>query len=60
MDDDRPPTFAEQIDAVQWACVRAVTMARAEGMTLAAAATLRRRLNAAIETLRMLERGEQQ
>ena len=56
-DEPRPPTLTQQIDAVQWAWAHAREIAQRWKLRPAETEEIVRRLDAAIETLRMLERG---
>jgi hypothetical protein len=56
MTDDHP-TLAEQIDAVQWAEARIEAILPGAGLGAKQLQDLRRRLEAAVETLRTLEFG---
>jgi hypothetical protein len=51
------PTLAEQIDAVQWAEARIEAILPAGDLSAKKLQDLRRRLEAAVETLRTLEFG---
>jgi hypothetical protein len=64
MTDDEPPTLEEQIEAVEWAevhCSTVAATAKRKGyhQQRDLAREFRRRLEAAAETLRMLEHGQE-
>ena len=53
------PSLAAQIDAVQWAELHAQEMGKRAHLSQAEIDEIRRRLQAAIETLKMLEFGRE-
>lgn len=56
---DRPPSLAQQIDAVQWAEAHALDMGKRAHLRMSEIDELTRRLEAAVETLRTLEFGSE-